>query len=167
MFEGYTPLHMCTMQGDPATVRQLLTQKPDVNSRTAANGFTALHLCVSGSDSVARAEIIAMLHEAGANLELKTTDKGLTPLQLAAMRDKPICVKALIQCGANVNATEGVGATAMHAAAYFGHAEVARALLDAGANLQLADKLGNTPVSLAKAQGHAQVLEILTAGRKG
>jgi uncharacterized protein len=156
-----TPLHVAASSGNPVIVRQALMLKEDVNARTQPNGFTPLHLGISGTDSLERQEIVKLLHAAGANLELKTYDKGLTPLQLAAMRNKPLCVDALLQCGANVHATEGNGATALHGAAFFGYAEVSKLLLQAGADPALADNHGNTPISLARGKGHTQVHEIL------
>ena len=156
-----TPLHMAAASGDPDAVRSALLAKPDVNARTAPNGFTPLHMCISGTDSKNRQEIIVLLHAAGADLEAKTYDKGITSLQLASMRDKPLCIVSLITCGANVHAIEGNGATALHGAAFYGYAEVSKLLLAAGANPKLADKLGNSPISLAKSQGHEQVYDIL------
>jgi uncharacterized protein len=167
MFEGYTAIHMGIMQGDPATVRQPLSQNHDVNARTAANGFTPLYLCVSGTDSPQRGEIVGMLHATGAELELESLDKGLPPLQLASMRDKPHCAAALIRCRANVHATEGSGATALHGATFFGNLPVARVLLEAGANPQLADGHGNTPVALARMKGHSELLRLLEAAPQG
>lgn len=158
-----TPLHLAASTGNPAAVREALNLKPDVNARTEPNGFTPLHMGISGTDSPERQEIVRLLHAAGADLELKTYDKGLTPLQLAAMRNKPLCVEALLKCGANVRATEGNGATALHGAAFHGYAEVANLLLQAGANAKCADKHGNTPLTLAQGRGHARVYEALLA----
>jgi truncated hemoglobin YjbI len=56
-------------------------------------------------------------------------------------------VRALVQGGANVNASDGVKrCTALHMAARRGNVEVARALLDCGADVEARDSLGDTPL---------------------
>ncbi|MFZ4802180.1 MAG: ankyrin repeat domain-containing protein [Chlorobium sp.] len=156
-----TPLHFAAASGKLASVRDVLGQKPDVNARTQPNGFTPLHTGVSGTDSQERKEIVKLLYAAGADLELKTYDKNLTPLQLAAMRGKPMCVDALLQCGANVHAVEGNGATALHGAAFNGFIEVSNLLLRAGADPRCTDKHGNSPITLAKSGGYTHLCDIL------
>ena len=157
-----TPLHMAASTGNPEVVRAALASNPDVNALSQPNGFTPMHMNIAGTDSSRRQEIVRLLHVAGANLEIKTLDKGLTPLQLAALRGKPLCVAALLQCGANVRALENYGGTALHMAAYKGHTEICRLLMIAGADPRLSDKHGNTPISLAKTQGHTQLCSILS-----
>ncbi|MFZ4455975.1 MAG: ankyrin repeat domain-containing protein [Bacteroidales bacterium] len=158
-----TTLHMLVSTGKADMVENFLLTKPDVNERTQPNGFTALHLNVSGVliDTQERQRIIKLLHNAGADLEAKTFDKGLTPLQLAAMRGKPLCAKTLIDCGADVNAVEGNGATALHGAAFYGDEDIVKVLLEAGADPLFPDKHGNTPLSLARDKGHEKVYELL------
>ena len=159
-----SPLHMTVATGNASAVKSALELKPDVNARSVPNGFTPLHINVSGlTDDQDRQEIIKLLHRAGADLEAKTYDKGLTPLLHAALRNKPKCIATLISCGADVHAVEGNGATALHGAAFHGHCEVARVLLEAGADPLLADKHGNTPVSLAKGRGHTDICSLFEA----
>jgi uncharacterized protein len=55
------------------------------------------------------------------------------PVADAAMRRDAAAVKALLQRGADVNAAQGDGMTALHWAATHGDAELARMLLYAGA----------------------------------
>jgi ankyrin repeat protein len=153
---------MIVATGKAGAVRAALDQKPDVNARSVPNGYTPLHLNVCGlTDDEDRQEIIKLLHRAGADLEARTLDKGLTPLQQAALRNRPACISTLIECGANPHATEGNGATALHGAAFFGYLEVAKVLIAAGANPAMPDKHGNTPLSLAKAKGPAELYQFL------
>jgi truncated hemoglobin YjbI len=59
-------------------------------------------------------------------------------------------VRALVQAGADVNASGGVTrATALHMAARRGHVEIARALLDSGAAVNVRDRKGDTPLKRA------------------
>jgi ankyrin repeat protein len=55
----------------------------------------------------------------------------------------------LIERGANVNATDGFGATALHTAAKRGYVEVVRFLAANGAKLDAADRGGLTPLDYA------------------
>jgi len=153
---------MIVSTGKSSAVKAALAEKPDVNARSIPNGYTPLHLNVCGlTDDDERQEIIKLLHQTGADLEARTQDKGLTPLQQAALRNRPRCIATLIACGANVCATEGNGATALHGAAFFGYSEVVKVLLAAGADPMLADKHGNTPLSLATHGGHTEVCKLL------
>jgi Ankyrin repeats (3 copies) len=160
------PLHQIVATGVAGLVRGFLEDKPNVNERSEPSGLTALHVNVSGllRDDDDRQEIIKLLHAAGADLEARSHDKGLTPLQLAAIRGKSRAVATLIELGANVNATERAGATALHGAAFHGYKEVVTVLLAAGADPTLRDHQGGSPLSLAKARGHVEIAELLEAG---
>ena len=63
-------------------------------------------------------------------------------------------METLLECGANVHATEANGATALHGAVFHGNLEVCTLLLNAGANPTLPDKQGYTPEYLAERGGH-------------
>jgi ankyrin repeat protein len=142
-------LHEACAMGNPSEVQRLLRKNPNVNSSDWPSGFTPLHVCVSGTDSSNRQKIIELLKKSGADLNVKDSEKGLTPLHFAALRNKPLCAKTLIKCGADVNVTEGNGATALHGAIYYGNIEVAKLLLVGGADPIAVDNFGNTPVSIA------------------
>lgn len=62
-------------------------------------------------------------------------------------------MQLLLQLGANPDAaTQSGGATALHRAAYMGHADVVRLLLDAKANARLQDADGQTALHKAVQQ---------------
>jgi ankyrin repeat protein len=79
----------------------------------------------------------------------------------AAMGQDTAAVRRLLQDGADVNAGQSDGATALHWAAYHGDAQLAGFLLEAGANIAVANRNGSTPMWLAANQGDAAVLETL------
>jgi ankyrin repeat protein len=98
-------------------------------------------------------------------------------LGLAASQDAPLAdaiqhgdrqaVLSLLKQGADVNAPQGDGATALHWAAYLNDAETVAWLLRAGANVTARNDLGITPLALAAQQGGAEVIEqLLKAGAK-
>lgn len=94
--------------------------------------------------------------DAGHNLEV-LGDKGRTPLLAAAAgeggmhipeRQKKI-VLSLLQAGANVNAQDDKGLSAMHYLAYHGNHDLLKVLLDKGADQQLRSEKGESALILA------------------
>ena len=67
----------------------------------------------------------------------------------AAMQRDNAAVRRLLQTGADVNAGQADGATALHWAAYHGDAELAEAVLEAGANPDKWDIYGRNPLYTA------------------
>src|SRR5438034_1610820 len=83
-----------------------------------------------------------------------------SPVADAAMRGDREAVRALLKLGADVNAPQGDGMTALHHAAELGDAELTAMLLYAGANVSATTRIGGyTPLHVASAGGHAQVAE--------
>jgi ankyrin repeat protein len=91
---------------------------------------------------------------------------GKTPVADATMRGDREAVRALLQQGADVNAAQGDGMTALHWAALEGDLETAKMLLYAGANVKSSTRLGAfTPLLLASKNGHAALVgALLEAG---
>ncbi len=74
-------------------------------------------------------------------------------------------VRSLLAGNADVNATQGDGATALHWAAYRNDAETVTALIRAGADVRAANDHGVTPLALAARNGNAGIIaQLLTAG---
>jgi len=88
------------------------------------------------------------------------------PVADAAMRGDAKAVQALIKEGANVNAAQGDGMTALHWTALNGDAVTTALLLSSGAAVDPLTRLGNyTPLHLASSRGHAAVVaRLLEAG---
>ena len=72
-------------------------------------------------------------------------------------------VEEALRNGANVNARKKYGSTALHQAAFSGHAGVAGVLLRHGTDVNATDKYGKTALHEAAFLGHAEVAELLLA----
>jgi len=89
---------------------------------------------------------------------------GSSPVADAVMKRDKEAVRALLKEGADVNAAQGDGMTALHWASRSGDVDVAQMLLYAGANVKATTRLGAyTPLMMAAEQGHAAVIAALLA----
>ena len=87
-----------------------------------------------------------------------------TPVADAAKGGEGSTVRALLQQGADVNASHGDGMSALHWAAEHGDAEMAEVLVYAGANVAAVTRIGQyTPLHVASNGGHAPAVEVLLA----
>jgi ankyrin repeat protein len=83
----------------------------------------------------------------------------------AAKNSDHAALRSLLKPGANVNAAQGDGATALHWASYRDDLESADLLIRAGANVNAANDLGVTPLWTATQNGSAtMVRRLLDAG---
>jgi uncharacterized protein len=82
----------------------------------------------------------------------------------AAERSDKALVRTLVEKGADVNAAQADGTTALHWAAYRDDAETAALLVKAGANVNAANRFGVPPLALASTNGNAAVVKLLLDG---
>ena len=86
------------------------------------------------------------------------------PVADAAMRGDLDAVRALLQQGADVNAAQGDGMTALHWAAEHGDAAMTELLIYGGANIGAVTRIGQyKPLHLAAKIGAAPVMSVLLA----
>src|SRR6266571_2241416 len=87
------------------------------------------------------------------------------PLVEAAKNGDKDGLRALVQRGADVNAAQGDGTTALHWASYRDDVQSADLLIRAGADVNAANDLGVTPLWTASQNGSAaMVRRLLDAG---
>ncbi len=109
------------------------------------------------------AEVVKVLLAKGADPKL-TTKSGITPLMAAAGlgtkeedttgRKKTdaeaiASIKLCLDAGADLNAVDGQGDTALHGAAQKGADQIVQFLVDHGAKMDIKDKKGRTPLDAA------------------
>jgi ankyrin repeat protein len=113
----------------------------------------------SGASAFRRIVLAAFVLSMVAGVHASSTDVA----DAAKARDAA-AVKALLKQGADVNAAQGDGMTALHWAASNGDAGLAQMLLSAGANIRATTRLGGiTALHMASQAGHAPVVAALLA----
>ena len=153
--DGYTPLHYAAAQsGNRRVVARLLAAGAD--PRVESNdGRTPLH---SALRYAADRGVVSAFIEAGAG-------EDLTPLQVAVLESDSMAVSSLLAEGADPNATDAYGWSALHFAVPMAGPGVVSALLAAGGDPNQRIVGGGTALHLAASQAlPAVVSDLLSAG---
>lgn len=137
-------------EGPLEEISNLLQEHPELANQKNPGGWTPAE-SVLLSQRKDRNEILKELIVAGADVNAKSVSGYEVPLITAADRGDDVAVALLITHGAYVNATDGMGRTALDHAAYFSpkHGDVARLLVSSGARENLLDAafLGDAAVA--------------------
>jgi len=147
-----TPLHWACQEGYLAVVKLLVKFGAHLNSVDNAK-FSPLRQAVGEG----HLKTVNYLLRAGANVnqKCKADDNG-SILQLASAWNRLEIAKRLVSVGANVNAKDSSGRTALYFAVMYGHLAMARFLIKQGAVVDL---------KFRDDEEHKTLLELATAGR--
>ncbi len=109
-------------------------------------------------------ELIEALLKRGANVNTVEGELGYTPLMWASMKDyHNDSVRLLIEAGANLNARNSKGETALMIALKESGKRNAELLVDKGADFTIANNDGEIPFALAAWHGYANIVEKMIA----
>ena len=147
--------------GEPERLRALLDEMPTLVGAYASDGFTPLHFAGFFSQEAA-AEVLL---ERGAPVAAVTrNDMANQPLHAAAAGGNLRICEKLLAAGADVNARQHGGFTALHEAAHRGDAAMVELYLRSGADKSLLADDGKTALDIARERGHAEIVALLNEG---
>jgi ankyrin repeat protein len=134
-------------------LRALVDAEPGAVTRFSSDGWTLLHL----AGFFGHVDAMRLLLERGADVRATSINTMRnTPLHATLAGPSGIAgVRLLAEAGADVNARQHGGYTALHSAAQHGAVDVIDLLLDHGAAPDLAADDGRRPVDFAREREHA------------
>lgn len=134
-YQGLSALSRAIENKQEAVVRLLLNQKPSLDFRDP-NGETPLTLAIRFNQPA----IVQLLLDAGAK------NSGLPLFPAAAERSDTFLLDSLLKAGADINALDRFGNTALHVAADKARPEIYRWLLEHGARDDIVNNAGKPPL---------------------
>ncbi|KAE9371255.1 hypothetical protein N431DRAFT_376754 [Stipitochalara longipes BDJ] len=158
---GYSPLHHAAEIGNLSMVQELFMFEAQASPRDNL-GVTPLHLAALHSHERVAEFLIAR----GAEVEVATIDHLQTPFHWAAWYESKKLVVLFLKHGANINAQNYDGETALHYAARENQM-ILQDLLDNGADLEVETHCGETPLYwAAKGEHRGPIEKLVKAGAK-
>src|SRR4051812_13430078 len=131
------PLRVAALTGELGEVNRLLAKTHDQQLISEAL------ISAAGGGHIAIAD---KLLAAGADINGRDHDGGITPIILASFAQQEAMVAHLIAKGADPNVQNDDHEGALHTAAKGPSGEIVRRLLAAGARIEMRDKHGRTPI---------------------
>jgi len=128
---------------DILKVQRALADKADPNVREEREGQTPLHLCIRGFKGPPQRVAFGTVRP------YREVENIVTIVNL------------LLRVGADVNAADNDGVTAIHWASGYGFVRIIQILIKAGANVHVTDKYGITPLHQAAISGAKEAAEVL------
>lgn len=145
--------------GDVVRIKCLVGDQPEVINTVAPDGFQALGLAAF----FGRPEVVAALIAVGADVDYQAPGSLLAALHGAVAGKCVASARHLLAAGANIDAKQHGGYTALMAAAANGLIEILKLLLEHGADTAITDDQGNTARDQALQKGQTTAADLLPA----
>ncbi len=144
--------------GDSKRLEKAIEADPGAIGKHSPDGWTPLHLAAYfGQKATA-----GLLFEKGASALARSTNAmNNHPIHAAAAGRSRDLVALLLEHGADVNATQHGGWTALHAAAQSGDVEMVKVLLANGADASLRADNNQSALDLALGKGAQEIVDLL------
>lgn len=158
-FWGNTALIEAAVKGHTDIVKLLLAKGADINAKNL-NGKSALMEAIAKGHT----EIVELLKKAGGNKHntlAKIKDIN-SDLFLAATEGRIVTVETILDKGAEVNAKNSKGRTALMLAALNSHKDTVEILLNKGADVNIKNNEGMTALMYAAKKGLSPVPTVQT-----
>jgi len=145
--------------GDVLRLEDILAANPGAVHCFSGDGWTPLHLAAAFGTTQA----VDLLLQHGAHVDaVSRNPQRNQPLHATlALGRNPETVRLLLGHGADPNATQVGGFTALFSAAAANCRELVEALIDSGARPQHRNDFGKTPAEFARERGHTELAEWL------
>jgi ankyrin repeat protein len=156
-YAGRTLLHEAAAAGSSAAVELLLSSGADPNA-TDGGGHAPLYSLGNGCVT-AGGEVVRSLVRAGANVNANSGVKNCTALHMAARRDNVDVARALLECGADIEARDSLGETPLRRAVNCNQVGVAALLISKGADVHSPGSKGRTPKLAARSSAMKRLFE--------
>jgi ankyrin repeat protein len=141
---------------DTEAARKALADGAEVNMADI-DGMTSLLWAVG----IGHPELVLILIEAGADVNLRYEEVGDTPLHEAAVQGNTEVARLLIEAGAGINVRNDYDLTPLQLSVYHGHVDLTSLLVEAGADVTLQASQNLTLLHWAAYYGHTDVASIL------
>ncbi|CAG00786.1 unnamed protein product, partial [Tetraodon nigroviridis] len=162
---GNTALHYSVSHSNFGVVELLLDTGVCSVDKPNKAGYTAIMLAALSTVKEEEEDmgVVKKLFCQG-NVNAKASQAGQTALMLAVSHGRQEMVRALLECGADVNVQDDEGSTALMCACEHGRAEIVQLLLEQpGCDISIVDNDGSNALSIALEASHNDTAVLLYA----